>query len=79
MRYTADLERPVRLRRRIQVTSYLGGKNVYKRERIELTIPARFKGVIEPFLNIDLKVVVKVEGKKLFIEAEPFESHRENT
>ena len=73
MRHPTNIERPVRLRRRTQVTRYLGGKSVYKRERIELTIPAKFKDIIEPFLNKDLKVEAKVDGNRLFIDAEPLE------
>jgi hypothetical protein len=73
MRKPTDVERPVRVRRRTQVTRYCGGKRVYKRDRIELTIPAKFRDIIKPFLNKDLKVEAKVEGSRLFIDAEPVE------
>jgi len=73
MRRPTDVERPVRIRRRLQTTSYLSGKRIYRRERIELTIPARFKDIIEPFLNKDLRVEARVEGNRLFIDVKPVE------
>jgi len=40
---------------------------------LELTIPAKFRNVVEPFLNKDLKVEAKREGINLIIEANPVE------
>jgi hypothetical protein len=74
MRCPTNIERPVRIKRRLQKTSYLSGKRIYRRERIELTIPARFKDIIEPFLNKDLRVEARVEGSRLLIDAKPVES-----
>jgi hypothetical protein len=38
---------------------------------MELTIPAKFKNIIEPFLNKDLKVEAKVKDNQLIIDAKP--------
>jgi len=35
---------------------YFDGKQIYKREQMELTIPSKFRDVVEPFLDKDLKV-----------------------
>jgi hypothetical protein len=45
---------------------------------LELTIPAKFKDVVEPFLNKDLKVEARREGNSIIIEAKPVEDPREN-
>jgi len=73
MRNSTNIERPVRIRRKLKENRYLHGKAVYKREQLELTIPSRFNAVIEPFLDKDLKVIVKEEGNSLVIVAKPVE------
>ncbi len=78
MRYPTDIERPVRIRRKFKENHYLSGKRVCKREQIELTIPARFKNIIEPFLNKDLKVEARADGNQLIIDAVLAENPREN-
>jgi hypothetical protein len=52
---------------------YLDGKRIYKREQLELTIPSKYKDLVEPFLNKDLKVEARQEGNNLIIEAKPVE------
>jgi hypothetical protein len=76
MRCRTDMERPVRIKRKIRKRRYLSGKRVYKRERIGLTIPARYKEVIEPFLNKDLEVDVRREGNSIIIDVKPMENTR---
>ena len=73
MRNSTNIERPVRIRRKLKENRYLHGKAVYKREQLELTIPSRFDAVIEPFLDKDLQVHVRQEGNQLIIEAKPVE------
>lgn len=46
---------------------YLGGKKVYECERLRVEIPSRFKGVVEPFLGLDLKVNVESREDRLVI------------
>ena len=79
MRNTTNIERVVRIRRKLKKTSYLHGKRIYKREQLELTIPSKFRAVIEPFLDKDLKVQAKREGNNLIIEAKPVERSLGNT
>jgi hypothetical protein len=57
----------------VKQNRYLGGKRIYKREQLELTIPAKFKDAIEPFLNKDLKIEARREGNGIIIEAKPVE------
>ena len=71
MQYPTDIERYVRIRRKIEKRSYLNGKSVYTQEKLRLTIPSRYKEIVEPFLNKDLKVEAKREGKRLIITAKP--------
>lgn len=66
-------ERIVRIRRKLKQNRYCHGKGIYKREQLELTIPAKFKDMVEPFLNKDLKVEAKRKGNNLIIEAKPVE------
>jgi hypothetical protein len=66
-------ERFVRIRRRLKQQRYLHGKAVYKRHQLELTIPSKFKHIVEPFMNKDLKVEAKRVGNKIVIEAKPVE------
>jgi len=73
MRNPTNIERVVRIRRKLKENHYLRGKAVYKRERLELTIPAKFRDVVEPFLDKDLKVEARREGNNLIIEAKPVE------
>lgn len=77
MRNPTDIDHVVRIRRKIKKKRYLNGKRVYKREQLELTIPSKFREVAEPFLNTDLKVEAKQEGKNLIIKAIPIESMKE--
>jgi len=62
----------------VKQNRYLGGKRIYRHEQLELTIPAKFKDVIEPFLNKDLKVEARREGNSIIIEAKPVERFKEN-
>jgi hypothetical protein len=78
MRYPTDIERPVRIKRKIRKRRYLSGKRVYKTEQIELTIPTKFRNIVEPFLDKDLKVEARVEGNQLIIDAKPAENTGEN-
>jgi len=71
-------EHVVRIRRKVKQNRYLGGKRIYRHEQLELTIPAKFKDVIEPFLNKDLKVEARREGNSIIIEAKPVERFKEN-
>ena len=67
-------EQFVRIRQRTKTQPRLRGKAVYKRRQLELTIPSKFKDVVEPFLNKDLKVEAKRVGNKIIIEAKPVEN-----
>ena len=64
-------ERFVRIRQRTKRQSRLRGKDAYKRRQLELTIPSKFKDVVEPFLDKDLEVEAKRVGNKIIIEAKP--------
>jgi len=64
----------VRIRRRLKRQRNFPGKTVYKRHQLELTIPSRFKHIVEPFMNKDLKVEAKFEGDSLVIELKPVEN-----
>ena len=71
-------EHVVRIRRKLKQNTYRHGKGIYKREQLELTIPAKFRDVVEPFLDKDLKVEAKQEGNTLIIKATPTERPEEN-
>jgi len=73
-----ERERIVRIRRKLKQNRYFDGNRVYKREQLELTIPAKFKDVVEPFLDKDLKVEARREGNSLIIKAKPIERFGEN-
>ena len=62
----------VRIRRKVTRSRYLG-KAVYRYSRYELTIPARYKDLVEAFMNKDLIVEAKQKGSSLIIEAKPAE------
>jgi hypothetical protein len=64
-------ERFVRIRQRMKRQPRLRGKPVYKRRQLELTIPSKFKDLVEPFLNKDLKFEAKRVGNKIIIEVKP--------
>jgi len=66
-------EHVVRIRRKLKQQRYCKGKAVYRRHQLELTIPAKFKDVVEPFLNKDLKVEARRNGDSIIIEAKPVE------
>ena len=57
----------VRIRRVKSSKRYLGGKRVYVCERLRVEIPSRFKGIVEPFLERDLKMDVESRGDELII------------
>ena len=63
----------VRIRRELKKARYLKGKRVYNYYRYELTIPVKYKDIVEQFMNKDLKVEAKQEDNKLIIEAKPIE------
>ncbi len=73
-----DRECVVRIRRRLKERRYLQGKRVYKHQQLELTIPSKFKDIVEPFLYTDLKIETRREGNSLIIHARPVEGLREN-
>jgi len=73
MRNSTSIERVVRIRRKTKENRYFNGKRVYKREQLELTIPSKFRDIIEPFLDKDLKVEAKQEENTLIIKAKPIE------
>jgi len=62
----------VRIRRKVMRSGYLN-KAVYKYSRYELTIPSKYKDLVEAFMNKDLKIEAKQEGTSLVIEAKPVE------
>jgi len=64
----------VRIRRRLKQQRYLHGKAVYKRHQLELTIPSKFKDVVEPFMHKDLRVEAKRVGNSIVIKAKPVEN-----
>lgn len=68
----------VHIRQRTKTQPRIRGKAAYKRRQLELTIPSKFKDVVEPFLNKDLKVEAKRVGNKIIIEAKPVENIPEN-
>jgi len=70
MRNPTNIEHVVRIRRKIKENRYFDGKRIYKREQLELTIPSKFRDVVEPFLDKDLKIEAKQEGLSLVIEAQ---------
>ena len=59
----------VRIRQNTRKYRNFNSKKVYARHILQLTIPNRFKNVVEPFLNKDLKVETKREGDSLVITA----------
>jgi hypothetical protein len=61
----------VRIRWELKKARYLKGKHVYNYYRYELTIPVKYKDILEQFMNKDLKVEAKQEGNNLIIKAEP--------
>jgi hypothetical protein len=64
----------IRIRKKLtQRRRYIGKPN-YKGHRLELTIPARYEDVVEPFMHKDLKVEVKSVGDKVIIKARPVEN-----
>lgn len=62
-----------RIRRKIKERRYLHGKSIYRHQQLELTIPAKFRDIVEPFLYTDLKVEARREGNNLIIKAKPVE------
>jgi len=64
----------IRIRRRVKRQRKLQGKPVYKRHQLEITIPSKFKNIVEPFINKDLKVEAKRVGDKIVIEAKAVEN-----
>jgi len=67
-------EQYVRIRQKVKKQRNVPGKTVYKRHILELTIPSRFKDVVEPFLNKNLKVETKCVGDSIVIEAKLVEN-----
>ena len=66
-----DRDHVVRIRRKLKQQHYLRGKAVYTHHQLELTIPSKYKDVVEPFLNKDLKIDVRREGNSFIINAKP--------
>ena len=72
-------EHVVRTRRRLKENRYFAGKRIYKREQLELTIPSKFREVVEPFLDKDLQVTAKqTSSNSLILEIKPVERTGEN-
>ena len=72
-RYQA--QHAVRIRRRIKESRYFHKKGVYKYYRYYLTIPTKYKDIVETFMGKDLHVEAKQVGNNLIIEAKPTETH----
>jgi hypothetical protein len=64
-------ERFVRIRQRTKRQLRIRGKPAYKQRQLELTIPSKFRDLVEPFLNKDLKFEAKRVGNKIVIEVKP--------
>jgi hypothetical protein len=64
----------VRIRRELKKARYLKGKRVYNYYRYELTIPVKYKDILEQFMNKDLKIEAREEGNNLIIRAKPVEA-----
>ena len=64
----------MKIRRRKSKKRYLGKKNVYEYEALSIGIPSRFRKDVEPFLDEDLKMRLKVEKKRIVIVLEPREN-----
>ena len=48
---------------------YHNGKSVKRYHLLELTIPSRFKEVVEPFMDKDLMLNIKRKDDRIIIEA----------
>ena len=57
----------VRIRRKMRQTH--NGKDLKRYQQLELTIPSRFKELVEPFIGKDLIVDMKCKDNRIFIEA----------
>ena len=68
----------IRIRKKLKQTYYCHGKGIYRREQLELTIPVKFKDLVETFLNKDLKIDARVEDNSMIIEVKLIESPSEN-
>ncbi|MCJ7721973.1 tyrosine-type recombinase/integrase [Candidatus Bathyarchaeota archaeon] len=72
-------EQHVRIRQKVKKQRNFSSKKVYKSHKLELTIPSRYKDIVEPFLNKDLKVETKRVGDSLVIEAKPAKNTRSSS
>lgn len=52
----------MKIRRRKCRKRYLGKKGIYEYERLSVDLPAKFRDVVEPFLDQDLDMDVKKDG-----------------
>jgi hypothetical protein len=52
----------VKIRRKKSRKRYLGEKNVYEYEQLWVSIPARFRESVKPFLDKELDIDVKTDG-----------------
>ena len=57
----------VRIRRRMKQCRHVNGVKRY--HQIELTIPARFRDLVKPFMNRDLELDIKRKDDRIIIEA----------
>ena len=57
----------VRIRRSIK--QYRNGHGVKRHNRLELTIPSRFKDLVKPFIGKDLILDIKCKNDRIIIEA----------
>ena len=71
-------EHVIWIRKKLKQNYYCHEKGIYRREQLELTIPAKFKDLVETFLNKDLKIDARVESNSMIIEAKPIENPSEN-
>jgi len=60
----------VRIYRRVCRRRY-GSKRVYAYARLYVPLPTRFRELVEPFLNQELEIEVRVEAGRLLVEASP--------
>ena len=67
----------VRIRRKVTRPRY-HNKAIYKYSRYELTMPAKYKDLVEAFMNKDLQVEARQEDNTLIIRAKPTERFGEN-
>ncbi|MDG6222601.1 MAG: hypothetical protein IAX21_00855 [Candidatus Bathyarchaeota archaeon] len=61
----------MKIRCRKSKKQYLGKKNVYEYRALSIGIPSRFHKDVEPFLDTNLKMRLKLEKNRIVIVLEP--------